>query len=393
MSFDFDKVADRRNSNSLKWDVKENELPMWVADMDFQTAPEITEALVKRARSGIFGYSIIPDKWYTSIIGWWKKRHSFTIKKEWLQFCTGTVAAITCAVKRITNTGDNVLVQTPVYNIFFNSIENHGRHVIENKLKYENGKYSIDFNDLEEKLSNPLTTMMILCNPHNPVGKIWSREDLKKIGDLCYKYNVTVISDEIHCDLTAPGCEYIPFASVSDICRDISMTCISPSKTFNIAGLQSAAVVIPSERIRNNMVRGLNSDEIAEPNIFAADSVIAAYSYGEKWLDELRNYLFENRKIAESFLEKELPCVKAVAAQATYLMWLDCSEITENASELCSFIREKTGLYLTNGTNYRGNGGKFLRMNIACSKVILSDGLSRLKNGVTAYEDHISGKC
>lgn len=384
--FDFDKIVDRRNTYSLKWDIPENELPMWVADMDFQTAPEITKALTKRAEQGIYGYSIIPDEWYDAIKGWWSKRHNFNIEKGWLQFCCGTIAAVSCAVKRITNTGDNVVVQTPVYNIFFNSIENHGRHVLENKLKYEDYEYSIDFDDLEEKLKNPLTTMMILCNPHNPVGRIWSSEELEKIGELCNKYNVTVVSDEVHCDLTDPGCEYVPFASVSEICRKVSITCISPSKSFNVAGLHSAAVIIPNERLRNIMVRGLNSDEVAEPNIFAVDGTVAAYTKGEKWLDELRDYLYENKKTVKKFLEKELPEISLVKSKATYLLWLDCCKIGGNTSELCRFIRRETGLYLSDGGVYRGNGDKFMRMNIACQNEKVKDGLLRLKEGVIAYK-------
>ncbi|MDO4302063.1 MAG: MalY/PatB family protein [Clostridia bacterium] len=390
---DFDKVIDRRNTYSLKWEVAENELPMWVADMDFQTAPEIIEVLTERAKFGVFGYSIVPDEWYSAIINWWSKRHNFNIKKEWLQFCTGTVTAITCAVKRITNIGDNVVVQTPVYNIFFNSIENHGRHVFENKLKYNNGEYSMDFNDLEEKLSNPLTTMMILCNPQNPGGKIWSKEELKKIGELCNKYNVTVISDEVHCDLTEPGYEYVPFASASEICGNLSITCISPSKTFNIAGLHSAAVVIPNLKLRNIMVRGLNSDEIAEPNIFAVDGVVAAYTKGEKWLDELRLYISENKRIVNEFLKNELPEMTAAKSDATYLMWLDCHKIIGNTSELCRFIRKENGLYLSNGLSYKGNGDNFMRMNVACPKSKVFEGLSRLKAGVTAYEKYIEKQC
>ena len=391
--FDFDKIVNRRNTYSLKWDVPENELPMWVADMDFKTAPVITETLVKRAESGIFGYSVVPNEWYNAIREWWNKRHNFNMEREWMQFCSGTIAAVSCAVKRITNTGDNVVVQTPVYDIFFHSVENHGRHVLENRLKYENREYFIDFDDLEEKLKNPLTTMMILCNPHNPVGRIWSREELERIGELCYKYNVTVISDEVHCDLTEPGFEYTPFASVSDICRDISITCISPSKSFNAAGLHSAAVVIPNKGLRNIMVRGLNSYEVAEPNIFAVDAVVAAYTKGEKWLDELRVYIYENKKTVNKFLENELPEISVVKSRATYLLWLDCSNVIGNTSELCRFIRNETGLYLSDGANYRGNGDNFMRMNIACQREKIIDGLSRLKKGVYAYERYVEKRC
>lgn len=384
--YDFDVSNDRRKTNSLKWDVAEHELPLWVADMDFQTAPAVIEALEKRVKIGIFGYNIVPDTWKEAIQGWWSKRHHFNIENDWIIFCTGVVPAITCAVKRMTNTGDNVLVQTPVYDIFFHSIENHGRHVLESKLNYNGEQYHIDFDDLEAKLSNPLTTMMILCNPHNPVGKIWDKEELKRIGELCKKHHVVVLSDEIHCDLTEPGCEYIPFASVSDICSEISITCISASKSFNLAGLQSAAVVIPDEAIRQKMERGLNSDEIAEPNCFATDAVIAAFTKGEEWLDELRNYLFENKRFVVDYLEKENSQIKLVPSKATYLLWMDCRKISENATELCQFIRKETGLYLSPGFQYRGDGNHFIRMNIACPRKHLEDALARLKRGVQAYE-------
>jgi len=260
MRYDFDTVINRRNTNSLKWNVKENELPMWVADMDFQTAPEIQAALMRRAEHGVFGYSAVPDEWYEAITGWWNKRHHFVIENQWLMFVTGVVPAISSAVRKLTTPGENVLVQTPVYNIFFNSIINNGRNVLESPLLYDGEQYSIDFADLEEKLESPQTTMMILCNPHNPVGKIWNKETLERIGTLCRKHHVIVLSDEIHCDLTAPGREYIPFASVSQDCRENSVTCIAPTKTFNLAGLQTAAIVVPGEALRNKMHRAINTD-------------------------------------------------------------------------------------------------------------------------------------
>lgn len=393
MQFDFDRMTDRKNTGSLKWDATEAGLPMWVADMDFQTAPAVLEALRNKLQHGIFGYSIVTQEWYQSIINWWNRRHGFLMQKEWLIFCTGVVPAVTCAVKRMTNIGDNVLVQTPVYDIFFHSIENHGRHVLENRLKYEGGKYSIHFADLEQKLADPLTTMMILCNPHNPTGNIWSRQDLERIGELCRRYHVTVLSDEIHCDLTAPGCDYIPFASVSDSCRDNSITCISATKAFNMAGLQTAAVIIPDERIRSIMIRGLNADEIAEPNSFAVNSVTAAFGEGEEWLDALREYLAENRRYAAAFLERELPQIKPVDSRAAYLLWMDCAGVLGDAAELGEFLCRETGLYLSAGISYRGNGGRFLRMNLACPRERLTDGLNRLKRGVAGYENWAVKQC
>ena len=381
----FDKVINRRGTRSLKWDVKENELPMWVADMDFPTAPCITQAILNKAKSGVFGYQIVPDEWYTAIINWWKKRHRFKIDKKWLCFTTGVVPAITSCVKRLSNVGDNVVALTPVYDIFFHSIENTGRHTLECPLVYKYKKYSIDFQDLETKLSDPLTTLLILCNPHNPVGKVWTKSELATIGELCLKHGVTVISDEIHCDLTEPGTNYVPFASASETCKNISVNAISSSKAFSIPGIQSAAVFVPNEHLREIVVRGLNSDEVAEPNVFACEAAIAAFNEGGEWLDELREYVSQNRKIAGEFLTKNLPKIKLIAQNASYLLWIDCSAITNDSEQLCSFIRKETGLYLNCGVKYRGNGKYFIRVNIACPKKTLLDGLNRLKVGINKY--------
>lgn len=385
MKYNFDEKTQRRGTNSLKWDVNEDELPMWVADMDFKAPPEVIKALQNKLNQGIFGYQIVPQEWYSAIINWWKTRHNTEIKAEWLSFCTGVIPAITSAIKRITNHGDNVLVQTPVYDIFFHSVENTGRHVLENKLLYKNGVYCFDFKDLEEKLANPNTTMMILCNPLNPAGKIPSAEELAKIGALCKKYGVTVLSDEIHCDITASGREYVPFMRVSEEYRDISVTCIAASKAFNLAGLQSAAVCVPNKVLRNKIFRGLNSDEVAEPNAFAVCATVAAFNECGEWLDELREYLFKNRAFAEEFLHKNLPEVLPVKAEATYLIWVDCAKVTGDAEELCAFIRKTTGLYITAGGQYRGNGKTFVRINAACCRETLKDGLNRFAAGVKAF--------
>ena len=385
MKYDFDKAVNRRGTSSLKWDVADNELPMWVADMDFQTAPEFREAIMKRARHGVFGYSIIPDEWYQAYMDWWKKYHNFTIEKEWLIFCTGVIPAISSAVRKLTTPAENVVIQTPVYNIFFNSILNNGRNVLENKLKYDGNRYSMDWEDLEEKLANPQTALMILCNPQNPVGEIWDRETLSRIGELCKKYHVTVISDEIHCDLTAPGKEYTPFASVSDICREISVTCIAPTKTFNIAGIQTAAVVVPDKFLRHKMWRGLNTDEVAEPNIFAVDAAIAAFTHGREWLDEVREYIQANKNRMVEFISEELPMLRIVSTDVTYLLWIDCHKVTDDSVEFTKYIRRETGLYISEGREYGGDGRYFMRMNMACTKATLEDGLTRLKRGVLSY--------
>lgn len=391
MDFQFDESVDRRNTGSMKWDVAKGELPMWVADMDFRTAPGIIEKITERATQGVFGYTVVTDEWYQSYQTWWKKRHDFEIRKEWLVFCTGVVPAISSIVRKVTTVGENVVVLTPVYNIFFNSILNNGRNVLESRLKYDGSRYRIDLDDLEEKLSDPQTTLFILCNPHNPVGKIWERETLERIGDLCSKHHVLVLSDEIHCDITEPGWKYTPFASVSENCRTNSITCVSPTKAFNLAGLQTAAVIVPDDHLRHKVSRGLNTDEVAEPNVFAAIAPIAAFACGE-WLDSLRNYLWENRAFAEEYIKKEIKGISPVSARATYLLWLDCRNMSGSSTQFCHFIRSHSGLYLSDGNEYR-NGEGFLRMNLACPRQQVEDGLKRLKESVAAYETWAEKQC
>ena len=344
MDYQFDKPISRRGTLSMKWEVGESELPMWVADMDFETAPEIHEAIRKRAEHGVFGYTIIPEEWYDSIREWWKKRHHFHLKKEWLIFCTGVVPAISTAVRKLTSVAEKIVLLTPVYNIFFNSIVNNGRNVVECPLTYDGESYGVDFEKLERVIADPQTTMLIFCNPHNPVGKIWEKETMERIGALCWKHHVVVISDEIHCELTDPGKEYIPFASVSEECKKNSITCIAPTKAFNLAGIQTAAVMVPDPYLRHQMGRALNTDEVAEPNVFAMTAAIAAYREGGPWLDGLRAYLYENKQTAKAFLEQELPEIHLVESEATYLLWLDCRELVEDTEELEQVLRKETGL-------------------------------------------------
>ena len=383
--YDFDKLTNRLGTGSLKWEVNEGQLPMWVADMDFETAPEIIQALQKRIEHGVFGYQNVTDDWYQAYQSWWNRRHQFKIEKDWLIFCTGVVPAISSIVRKVTTVGENVLVQTPVYNIFFNSIRNNGRNILESPLVYEQGEYHIDFKDLEEKLSNPQTSLFILCNPHNPIGKIWDRETLEKIGELCDRYHVIVVSDEIHCDLTDPGYEYVPFASVSDQCRENSITCIAPTKTFGIPGIQTAAVVVPNPVLRHRVNRGLNTDEVAEPNNFAVAAAVAAFQHGDQWLTELREYLSQNKQYVRDYIGAYIPEIKVVPSNATYLLWLDCGELTDD--ELQRFIEKHSGLVLTEGEEYGTPGRRFLRLNPACPRSRVQDGMERLKNSVTAYKN------
>lgn len=387
MKYDFDTVIDRRGTNSVKWDeTAPGELPMWVADMDFAVAPEIRRALEARVSHGIFGYADVTDAWYEAYRGWWSRLHGLELERDWLMFCTGVVPAISSIVRKLTTPNENVVIQTPVYNIFFNSIINNGCRVLESPLVYEGGEYHIDFDDLERCLANPQTTLMILCNPHNPIGRIWDRDTLSRIGGLCAKHHVTVISDEIHCDLTAPGREYVPFASVSEQCRRISISCLAPTKTFNIAGLQTAAVSVPDQYLRHRVWRGLNTDEVAEPNVFAIEAAVAAFEQGGDWLDELRVYIQGNRETVAAYLREHIPALHLVPSEATYLLWLDCAAVTQDSAELAEFIRRETGLFLSSGRQYGESGRTFLRMNIACPRATLLDGLERLRRAIEALK-------
>lgn len=388
MSFDFDRLTDRSGTYSYKWDVAEGELPMWVADMDFEVADPIKKAIVGRAEHGIFGYSATPCEFFEAISAYWGRRHGYTIPTEHMIYSNGVVAAISSMVRKLTTPAENVLIQAPVYNIFYNSILNNGRNVLSSDLVYDGHGYSIDFEDLEEKLARPQTSLMILCNPHNPVGRIWTREELERIGDLCHKHGVTVISDEIHCDITAPGESYVPFASVSDICRDISLTCIAASKTFNIAGLQSACVFSANPILRHKAWRGINTDEVGEPNAFSMLANIAAYTECDGWVDAMLDYVFENKRIAVDYINSEIDGLKAEYSLATYLLWIDISELSDDSVEFCEKLREYTGLYLSDGAEYGECGRAFVRMNLATQRARIMDGLERLRRGCETYRNN-----
>jgi len=379
MKFDFDKPTERRNTGSLKWDIADGELPMWVADMDFETAPAVKDAVMRVAERGIYGYSTVSDEYFLSISDFWYKRHGFRFDPSWMIYSNGIVAAISSMVRKLTTPAENVLIQAPVYNIFYNSILNNGRNIVSNDLVYDGGEYRIDFSDLEEKLKNPQTSLMILCNPHNPVGKIWDRETLAKIGELCYENGVIVISDEIHCSVTAPGTSYIPFASVSEVCADISLTCVAASKAFNIAGLQSACVIAKNPILRHRAWRGINTDEVGEPNVFAIDANIAAFCHGGEWLDALNEYIFENKRYAVDYIKKNIPGVRAEFSEATYLLWTDVSKYTSDSEEFARDLRMKTGLYVSDGVEYGRGGEGFIRINLATQRSNVEDGMARFE--------------
>jgi len=386
MRYDFSEMIDRRHTDSVKWDVKDNELPMWVADMDFRTAPAIVDAIKHKADAGIFGYEEVPTAYFEAVEHWYATEHNWDPNPDWMRFVTGVVPAISSAVRRVSHVGDNVLVQAPVYNIFYNSIVNNGRHVLANDLQFRDGNYDVDWNDLEQKLADPLTTLMILCNPHNPVGKVWQPAELRRLADLALANHVTVFSDEIHGDITDAGHGYFPFASVSDAAANNSITAVSPSKTFNVAALHAATLIIPNENLRNSVDRGINSEELAEPNAFAIPATIAAYTQGADWVHELNETITANKQTLTTFIEQNLPDLHVIQGHATYLVWIDCRDVTHDTQTLCDVIRQTTGLFITAGAVYGGDGHDFVRINVACPAERLQDGLDRLAQGIHTFE-------
>lgn len=387
MKYNFDEIINRKDTNSVKYDVGDDILPMWIADMDFKVCPKVLQAIQKRLDNGILGYSTIPPSFYQSISSFYKRRHNVEIPCEDIIFVTGVVPSISSMVRRLTHPNEYVILLTPTYNIFFNSIINNGARPLESALVFNEDHYEIDFDDLEEKMKNTQSTLMILCNPANPTGTIYTKEDLSRIAMLAYKYNVKVISDEIHCELVDPSYQYVPFYSVSEIAKDISITCLSPSKVFNIAGLQGAAVVCHNEFLRHQINRGFNNDEIAEPNAFVIQAIEACYNECDDYIDELRAYIQHNKEYAYSYIEKEISDLKVVHSHATYLLWVDISSLSSNSVEFCSFLKENARLFVSEGREYHGDGYHHIRINIACPKSIVMEGLKRLKEGVRLYKE------
>ena len=378
--YDFESVIDRHNTNSVKWDLFDDDLPMWVADMDFSVAPKIQKAILNRANHPVYGYTIVPDELFEAYISWWDRRYGLKMSRDDMAYAIGVMPSIASMIRCLTDVGDEILIQSPVYHVFYYFIEDNNRKVLENELVYEDGQYRIDFDDLDEKLSK--VKLMMLCNPQNPVGKIWSREDLDRILELCKKHDVIVISDEIHCDLTDPGVKYNPFKSADNVIR-----CLSPSKSFNIAGFQSSVIETVNSDLLDKIKTQMNIDNSGACNVFATTAVIAAYNESEEWLDELREVLYENKQTVKEYLESELPIIKLVECDATYLLWLDCSALNTQSKVLSEFLRENQGLFLSAGSDFGECGDNFLRMNIACPEELLLQGLDKLKAGVTALEN------
>lgn len=373
--YNFDVIVNRKNSSSFKWDVKENELPMWVADMDFAVLPEIKEAIKNRADIDSYGYIECPKEYFFAYRDWWKRHHDLDIDVNTMVFSSGVVASIDSILKHVLPNGSNVVIQTPVYHVFFNCIRNNGLNILENQLIYKNGNYEIDFSNLERLLKEDNTKALLLCNPHNPVGRIWNKEELQKIVSLCDKYDVLIISDEIHCDIVEPGYHYNSILSVSDT----AIALIAPTKLFNMAGVQASCIVCPNKKLFEVIEKGVGQDDIGEPNYFAPFATIAAFNQGDEWAKEMNEYIFQNKKYIQEFVSKELPKLHFIDNKATYLLWLDVSKYTSDSEQFANQLREKTGLFVSPGKQFGSGGEGFVRINVATSLANVKEACERLK--------------
>ncbi len=379
MKFDFDKVVSRRNTNSYKWDSASaaDVLPMWVADMDFETSPAIIAALQQRVAHGIFGYTRVPESYYQAVTSWFARRHTWQIERDWIIYTSGVVPAISAVIKALTQPGDKVLVQTPVYNCFFSSIRNNGCDMVSSPLVYTGNTYVIDYDDLARKAADPQVKVMLLCNPHNPTCRVWTREELMRIGEICLRNGVTVVSDEIHCELVMPTHQYTSFASISEEFLRHSVTCMSPSKAFNIAGLQIANIVCADVEVRALIDRAINDNEVCDVNPFGVLATEAAYNDGEEWLKQLIDYIWGNYQYMRTYCQEHLSSFPIIDLEGTYLVWMDCRKLKLSSHELeCSLIDEEK-LWLNAGTMYGAEGDGFMRWNIACPRATLVEGLRR----------------
>lgn len=383
MKYDFDKTIDRRATNSYKWDsAPEGVLPMWVADMDFRTAPAIINALQKRVAHGIFGYTRVPDAYYGAVTSWFSRRHGWDIDREWIIYTSGVVPAVSAVIKALTVPGDKVIVQTPVYNCFFSSIRNNGCEIVSNPLRRTADTYEMDFDALERCAADPRAKVMLLCNPHNPAGRVWTPDELTRLGNICLRNGVTVVADEIHCELVYQGFKYTPFASLSDAFLHRSVTCVSPSKAFNIAGLQIANIVAFDNDLRSRIDKAININEVCDVNPFGVAATIAAYNEGEEWLNQLVDYLHGNYEAMAEFCRRELPEFPITRLEGTYLVWMDCSSLGMPSDALEHALLEDARLWLNAGTMYGAEGEGYMRWNIACPRSVMLDGLNRFLNFV-----------
>ncbi len=390
MKYDFDKIIDRKGTHAIKWDKHLLEeffgtsdvLPLWVADMDFQCPQPLIEAMKQKAEEGIYGYSWHKTpEYFDAVTSWMKRRHNWEIEKEWIVYSPGIVPAINVMIRSFTHAGDKIIVQSPVYYPFFSTIENNGRRIQNNQLVYENNKYLFDFDDFEEKAKDPLTKMFILCSPHNPVGRVWTKEELKKLGDICLENDVLIISDEIHHDLILPGYEHTVFSKISGDYNDHTIICTAPSKTFNIAGLQTSNIIIPNKKLLDTFTQGMSGrNSLGIPNAFGISSLISAYNEGEEWLEQVMKYVHENFKFLKTYLEEHLPDVHMVNPEGTYLAWVDFSSLGMNDEERREFLLHKAKVALDGGTMFGKGGEGFERINVACPRSILEECMDRLVN-------------
>ena len=387
MKYNFDEVIDRTNYHSVKWDdlettfgaVPKDVLPMWVADMEFRSPQPVIEAIKKAAEHGIYGYTSRPDSYYQAIIDWMERRHSWKVKKDWLAFSPGVVPALSFIIRAFTQPGDKVVDQPPVYYPFFRVIENNGCRVVNNPLKFSNKKYFIDWEDLERKIDDPRVKLLILCSPHNPVGRVWQKEELIILGEICLKHNIIVVSDEIHADILFKGYKHTPFASISPAFAHHSITCTAPSKTFNLAGLQTSTIIIPNKKyykIYNNILDSLALDE---NNVFGLVALEAAYRDGEEWLEQLLAYLNENLEFLMKYFRERIPKIKVIKPEGTYLVWLDCRQLGLSTKDLNNFMINKAGVALDGGDWFGTEGKGFMRINIACPRSFLEECLKRIE--------------
>ena len=385
MKYNFDEIIPRRNTNSVKWDeaAQDDIIPLWVADMDFRVLPQITEALRQRVDHGVFGYTHVPDSYYESVIRWFKDRHGLQgVKQSDIIYTSGVVPAISAIVRGLTLPGDKVLVQTPVYNCFFSSIRNQGCLVEENHLVYKNNTYVVDWDDFERKCADSRVRIFLLCNPHNPAGRVWKKEELQRMGEICQKHDVFVISDEIHCELVMPGNEYTPFASLSDDFLKNSATCVAPTKAFNIAGLQIANIIVKDRTKRERIDRAINIHEVCDVNPFGVIATEAAYTEeGAEWLRQLNTYLFANYRFLCDFFSKHFPSLEVVKLEGTYLVWVDCSSLGKSSTEIVNNLY-RHGVWMNDGVMYGENQSAFIRINIACPRRILEEGLLRMEKAL-----------
>lgn len=387
-TFDFDTVINRRGTNSYKWDIvkEEDVIPLWVADMDFKAAPAILEALKKQVEHGVFGYTLVPDSYYEAIINWFARRHNWQIDRSWIIYTTGVVPAVSCAIKALTLPGEKVLIQTPDYNCFFSSIKNNGCEVAENELVRRGDSYEVDFEDFERQCADEKTTVFLLCNPHNPAGRVWTKEELERMNDICLTHGVRVISDEIHCELVMPGHRFTPFAAISDACRDNSVVLNSPTKAFNIAGLQIANIICADPAMRRRIDRAVNINEVCDVNPFGVVALQAAYNESEEWLDSLNHYIWGNYLALKEFIAKELPRLEVARLEGTYLAWVDIKATGLTSDEAYEKLMKEGRVYVNSGTMYGRRAGEgYLRINLACPRATLLEGMKRMGGVLRQY--------